>query len=215
VSSITDETIRISAAVARRILSREVRKALGLYYIIWSTYPIVIALMFTLTYEFSGINALLSLKPLNVPIPLYGILMIAIIVVYGGLAGRFFSRLSKVSKSPELIRYREQRQRINRLLMKAYFAVTIMLALVSYLVSYQSAAFYYIPLLLFIVGVLYVNYNLFRSGIVKVRYYDHLANASFAVIMIIEFTYYFAFYILSLIWIYAGVKSLLEVIEGE
>ncbi|MGC8543754.1 MAG: hypothetical protein ACP5NQ_07400 [Vulcanisaeta sp.] len=208
-----NEVVRVSTAVARKILSKETRKALGLYYIMWSTYPIVIALMFTLSYEFKNIDALLSSRPFNVPVPLYIVLIIATVIIYGIFTGRIFSKLFRVSRLSEIIRYRRWRRRISIILMYIYFAITIVL---TFLMMYSlSTMIYYIPLLLFVIGVLYTNYNLFRSGIVKVRYYDHLANASFAIIMIIGPVYYFTFYMLSLIWVYAGVRSLLEVVEGE
>jgi hypothetical protein len=68
--------------------------------------------------------------------------------------------------------------------------------------------------LAFAVFVVLNNAYLFKSSVVKARYYDYLANASFLILFPLSFMYYFGDYILSLIWIYAGARSLLEVISG-
>lgn len=55
----------------------------------------------------------------------------------------------------------------------------------------------------------YFTYQFFRIAEAKAMWFDHLALISFFPALLAEVL----FYVLSLIWIYAGVKSLFEVVS--
>lgn len=64
---------------------------------------------------------------------------------------------------------------------------------------------------LYAVGVTFFTYSAIYSGFVRPRYYDHMALIGFLLLFPLSFVFTYAFQlVISLMWIYAGVKSLME-----
>jgi small-conductance mechanosensitive channel len=218
-SSDVHELIRVSNDTARRILSRELRKAIGLYYLLWGTYPMVIATFYAAAFEFSEVYY--CLIKFNVfSIPMIYIITMAIAIVYVFLTYRFYITAHRVYRSP-IITNRRRRSGLTWTVI--YTVAIIVYLIVIYLIVIASLTksnndydniIAYMLTLAFAVFVVLNNAYLFKSSVVKARYYDYLANASFLILFPLSFMYYFGDYILSLIWIYAGARSLLEVISG-
>jgi hypothetical protein len=207
-SSDVHELLRVSNVTVRRVLSRELRKAMGLYYLLWGTYPIAIAALYTISYEFSVIESVLSLKVFS--LPMMSIIMMAIAMIYAFLSRRFFSMAYRVSRSPIIVNRRGR----YRLWVIIGIIMTITITLYNFLVGLGNAYIEYIPAVVYATLVAFTNATFFKSGFIRARYYDYLANASFVILIPLSLIYYFGYYILSLIWIYAGARSLLEVISG-
>jgi len=213
-SSDVHELIRVSNDTARRILSRELRKAIGLYYLLWGTYPIVIATFYAAAFEFSEVYYYLI--QFNVfSIPMIYIITMVIATVYVFLTYRFYITAHRVYRSP-IITNRRRRSGLTWTVIYTVAIIVYFIVIASLTKSnndYDNIIAYMLTLA-FAVSVVLNNAYLFRSSVVKARYYDYLANASFLILFPLSFMYYFGGYILSLIWIYAGARSLLEVISG-
>jgi len=213
-SSDVRELIRVSNDTARRILSRELRKAIGLYYLLWGTYPIVIATFYAAAFEFSEVYYYLI--QFNVfSIPMIYIITMVIATVYVFLTSRFYITAHRVYRSP-IITNRRRRSGLTWTVIYTVAIIVYFIVIASLTKSnndYDNIIAYMLTLA-FAVSVVLNNAYLFRSSVVKARYYDYLANASFLILFPLSFMYYFGGYILSLIWIYAGARSLLEVISG-
>jgi len=208
-SSDVHELLRVSNVTVRRVLSRELRKAMGLYYLLWGTYPIAIAALYTISYEFSGIDSALSFRVFS--LPMMFIIMMAIAMIYAFLSRRFFSMAYRVSRSPIIVN-RRGRYRLRWVITSIIMVTTI--AVYPILVGLGNVYIEYIPAVVYATLVAFTNATFFKSGFIRARYYDYLANASFVILFPLSLIYYFGYYILSLIWIYAGARSLLEVISG-
>jgi len=209
-SSDVHELLRVSNVTVRRVLSRELRKAMGLYYLLWGTYPIAIAALYTISYEFSVIESVLSLRVFSLPM-MSIIIMMAIAMIYAFLSRRFFSMAYRVSRSPIIVN-RRGRYWLRWVITSIIMVTTI--AVYPILVGLGNAYIEYIPAVVYATLVAFTNATFFKSGFIRARYYDYLANASFIILFPLSLIYYFGYYILSLIWIYAGARSLLEVISG-
>ncbi|MFP3316255.1 MAG: hypothetical protein RXN91_07945 [Caldivirga sp.] len=211
-SSDVHELLRVSNVTVRRVLSRELRKAMGLYYLLWGTYPIAIAALYTISYEFSVIDSALSFRVFS--LPMMFIIMMAIAMIYAFLSRRFFSMAYRVSRSPIIVNRRGRywlRWVITSIIMVTTIAVYPILVGLG---NVYNAYIEYIPAVVYATLVAFTNATFFKSGFIRARYYDYLANASFIILFPLSLIYYFGYYILSLIWIYAGARSLLEVISG-
>ncbi len=205
------EIIKIGNDTARRILSRELRKAMGLYYLLWGTYPVVIAALSTASYQFDVLSEALQYRVFSIPVGL--MVVMAAIAVYTSLSFRVFSMAYRVSRSPISRRHRGPWP----LWTAVYYALVTAALYLAFAgpggepfeaLEYAAAA---------TLAVLIVSANTahFRSGLVRARRYDYLANAALLALLPLSMAYYVSGYLLSLIWIYAGVRSLLEVIGDE
>ncbi|WP_069808101.1 hypothetical protein [Vulcanisaeta thermophila] len=190
--------LRDADDIALRITRYEFRKAMGIYYIYWSTITITFSILYFLAQEF----------PLIINQGVANVIAIVIVILYVILSyfilGGRFSRVR--------VRYSRARALI------MYIVFSVLIALIIYLeLTPRYAGYTIMAALLYALLIVVMTINGFVKVGVKPRYYDYAAMGSFIVCFTLGlgYMYYSMLYVLSLIWIYAGIRSLLEVIEGE
>lgn len=195
------DEIKEAEEFARIILAKKVRKALGEYYILWSTYPILVSFIYLI---------LSSYVPSLVYLTNY--ISLGLVGVYVAYTSLLFSRT--FSKRRILNPNIEKRVlRKGRLAVWAVFSA--ILSILIYLMftsnNMTNLIFYSLMYSIFIVSI---TYNIAKYTM-KIRYYDYIALGSFILSMSLGPINFAFYYIATLTWIYAGVKSIIDSYEGE
>ncbi|WP_053240240.1 hypothetical protein [Pyrobaculum islandicum] len=179
-----------SLAVSREILRRELRKALGLYYAAWGTYPMAAVVLYYVVENLVA-GAPKSAVALSAAVP------------YIVLTGRIFASFFKAMRLPS----RRRKGGIAwSIMILAYFAVLLFaMAFIKTLAFATTAAY--------AASVTLLTYLLFRSNATEPRWYDHLALISFSVLLPLGVYVVALYYVIGIIWVYAGIKSLLDAME--
>ncbi|BDB98257.1 hypothetical protein [Saccharolobus caldissimus] len=198
--------IKDSKELANRIIKNEYRKALGKYYLLWSTYSIILFVVYGLLYilNYSSI---------------YGAIIQAFLsIVYIFFTAQFFTRASAASK-----RYSEVFKLYNsyiRFIYKITFMGFILGSALFYL-GYLKNSFL-ITLIGVLIFVTSIDINLILTYPIAggIKTYDIIAIVTFSAMMLlyiltIFYIFEITFLTFTLSWIYAGYRSLMEVIEGE
>jgi hypothetical protein len=208
VNSVEKNLIKDSKELANRIIKNEYRKALGKYYLLWSTYSIILFVVYGLLYTFT----------LNYS-SIYGAIIQAFLsIVYIFFTAQFFTRASVASK-----RYSEVFKLYN-----SYIRFIYRITFIGFILG--SALFYlgYLKysFLITLIGVLIfvasIDINLVLTYPIAggIKTYDIMAIVTFSAMMLlyilaIFYIFEITFLIFTLSWIYAGYRSLMEVIESE
>ncbi|AOL17319.1 hypothetical protein BFU36_12040 [Sulfolobus sp. A20] len=202
----TETIVKEAKKIAERIIKYETRKYLGKVYILWSTYPLIITLFYSIIVDYFPSlynDKFFTFSFQALLIGLYFVIIYMLIrklvittLRYNGIYGKGSKKRSRI---------------VTPLLWSLIILVTLVMFLGYYtsdiLLAVSGSSIY-------TVFVIYSFYDSLR--IVGIKYYDVLALASFAIgMMAIPFGIYLPFYIMSVFWIYAGYKSLVEVIEDE
>jgi hypothetical protein len=186
------ELIRRTRKVAGKILYRELRKAMGLYYLLWSSLTLSMELFYSIIYTFN--LSLPSLAFIAIPF--------SIILVYFFLSYNLFRKASRLRKKRRSGRFQ---------LIFMIIASSLVLSILA-LNYYQYNSIYYVtPSLVYDALMIYIFYRTFVRGFLRAKIYDYLAFTSFVILFPISFYYYFLDYVYSIIWLYSGISSILEV----
>lgn len=184
--SVVEESLRISG----EILKRELRKALGLYYAAWGTYPSAVAALYYVVGQL-GVKAPSGAVPLLVMVP------------YAALTGRIFASFFKAMRLPS----RRRKGGIAwSILILAYFAALLFVMAFVETLAFAATAVY-------AASVALLTYLLFRGSATEPRWYDGLALISLMILLPLGIYVVALYYVLGVVWVYAGVKSLLEAME--
>ena len=193
-----------SKRIARAIVVREFRKSLGKYYLSWTAYDFLTGITYVI----------LANYPLYYYIALFSLLGIFIF-----LSGRFFlkaySSLFKFFSAYEVYgKYSLLAWILGKFLNPALYIISVILIFVGGLLPNFQVFLVGIVLLVFSVdSSLYITYV-----VPGMKYYDILALITFTVcIPLANVTSYsqIAYLVFGLSWLFAGYKSLMEVVEGE
>ena len=186
-----NQTVEEAEKLAKRILTRKIRKSLGEYYIFWSTFVVVLGIIFFIPFTQSLIPYLYTL----------------LVLVYAGYTEVIFY---KAYSKREFLRTPKSK-------LKYFLFITLILAAVgvwAYLLdTLNDFTFDALSDVIITTIISILLYDVVRdTG--RVRYYDYLAIASFVLSnMLGPFNYLF-FFIYFFFWVYAGVKSIIESYEG-
>ncbi|MGC8583959.1 MAG: hypothetical protein ACP5MH_09580 [Thermoproteus sp.] len=178
-ADIVERPREIAGAIVKRVL----RRAMGLYYVSWSTYPMSAALAFAAGDAF-GISAT----------GIYAAL-IALVAVYVAITARIFVLAARAARLPA-------RRPPGWAVLTAVLAFLIVLAYLMPDVGALAYGAYGAAV------AAYLYLTVFR--VLKPRFYDHLALLSFAVLMALGCLYNALYFALGIIWAYAGAASLSE-----
>lgn len=194
-----------SKELAKNTVMTEFRKALGRYYISWGTFPLSLGLAYFIL-NFLNLYSYLS----------FSISITGILIFYILLSIRFFRKAGKVLNNFVSI-FGENSIKIH--VFKYY--IYRFLLIISF-VFLGIGAFFLNTMLLIFGSTLYaisVDISLYfayktANGI---KYYDILALITFTMLMILDQTRFIEFFsiIFGISWIFAGYKSLMEVIESD
>ncbi len=202
-SDIAKKTVEDAKRIAEQVVKFEVRKLLGKVYILWSTYPVTNAVLFSILSEFypsllKGNSFTLVSEALIVSV--YMVLLYVIFMRSREITSKYYKLFPRGSKKGR--------------------SLPIAWGLIAAFLSLWFLGYYFSEDVLVFLGVaayvLYGDYWYYQDfKLAGAKYYDLLAVASFtAGLTAVTLGYYFLIYVMSLIWVYAGYKSLTEVAEN-
>lgn len=203
------DLIKSAEKIAFKTVKYELRKAIGKYYILWSTFPVLFYLIYSI-----NPNLLNNFYSLFVSAIVYAFYLLETFLFFRN-ANRLYVKFSEIflrRKSANEINSASFNRKIRvlfyALISVAYFAVI-----------YSGFYISNLTLILFgiSVGSFFVIISLYIPlKIVGIKYYDTIAFITFLINnAALSFGYYYVSYIFSLSWLYAGYKSLMEIIENE
>ncbi len=198
-----DDTARLideANRIALRVGRAEYRKAMGLAYIYWSSLSIAYFILFAAVYEFN-IKALMSGIASGVATAIIGVLYV---IVFIEVVLRRFKRIPRIKGSSARKSYYYYVPFIAMVV-----AFDLVVSIINNTIVYAALS----ALFAFIVVFFYVYKPMIAYG-VRPRYYDYTAWIVYVISMPIGPLYYIAYYAAMAAWMFAGMASLLEVIEG-
>jgi len=190
------KSVEEAKEIARRATRRIIRKTLGKYYLLWSTYPLAIGVLYILTPP----------SLLENPLP-----YILTLIPYLTLTSYFFMDMGKkLRRYKELIGWKSRR--------RVSLLIVLMLAGFVMLVLGHEPGFNYLLILGLSLYTSTVDYYIYyTASFARFRYYDLLTMVTFSISMFVWFLplpYSEALYlVMSVVWIFSGYSSLSEVIE--
>lgn len=199
-----DDIIRLASEanrIALRVSRTEYRKFMGLAYIYWSSLSIVYSIFFAVVYEF-GIKAMANSLITSIATSIISILYTAVFIKV--ILGRF-KRTLVIKRGGYTKRY------------LYYYLPIITLIIVFNLVLFITNNVIICSIIGAIFALVIVVFYMYRPMVtygVRPRYYDYMAWIAYVLSMIIGPFYYVAYYIALAVYMFAGMASLLEVIEG-
>jgi len=201
-----EDVIKEAKRLAYYTLKSEMRKALAKYYLLWSTFPVLYSPIYYITDS-------LSLKSFLV----YTLAFFIPILVYMSLTFVFYHRVAKIRRKFYKI-YPEINYMLRGKFFILYFMIGILLTILIIYSYYVSNSIFTEILGVFYVGLVFVGLY-FSYSIVGIRFYDIIAMVSFTAFMSLSnlnntvSVIVYSFFTIS--WIFAGYKSINEVIENE
>ncbi|MCU7787725.1 hypothetical protein ODS41_07330 [Pyrobaculum sp. 3827-6] len=169
--------------IANAIVKRVLRRAMGLYYVLWSTFPMSVALTFAAS-EDLGASAT----------AMYAV-FIALIAVYVAVTARIFALAARAAKL-------QAGKRPGWAVLIAVLTFLVALALLRPEVGALANGAYGTAVAAF----LYLT--VFR--VLKPRFYDHMALIPFPILMALSYFYNALYFAIGITWAYAGAASLSE-----
>ena len=192
------ETVRKAENLARRIVRRRLRKSLGVYYLVWSTYAVSAGLLYSIVQ---------NLPPGE---PLRSLAIVAVLLAYMAYTWVIFYY---ASSRRELLSGRWGLSRLGYALVAAIVTAAVgawtysLFLLHSALYDEFSAAAYS--------SIIAVQIYFVARSTGSVKYYDYLAIASLLVSLLLGPLYYALYYVYSFFWVYAGARSIEDSYEED
>lgn len=194
------ETVREAEELARRIVRRRLRKGLGAYYLVWSTYAASAGLLYSIVQNLSPGEPLRSLA------------FMAILLAYMAYTWVIFYRA--FSKRELLSGYQRRLwSRLRYALVAA--AVTAAVGAWEYLLFLLHSVLYDEVSAAAYSSIITVQIYYIARGTGNVKYYDYLAIASLPVSLLLGPLYYALYYVYSFFWVYAGARSIEDSYEED
>ena len=176
---------------ARRIVGVELRKTLGRFYILWGSFPVAVSIIYEVAREWAVLGV----------VPLYVLCFVVVLEIYIGLTFHIFISFYRVATSFLKVK---SNKRLGVIVAFYFLSVlTLWFVFGDQLAVVFSASY--------AAGVAFFTYSVVYSGFTRPRYYDHMALIGFLLLFPLSFVFTYVFeFVRSLMWIYAGVKSLVE-----
>ncbi|MGC9170130.1 MAG: hypothetical protein ACP5HD_05240 [Thermoproteus sp.] len=180
-ADVVERPREIAGAIVKRVL----RRAMGLAYVLWSTFPMSTAL------AFAACRALGIFISTTV---IYAVI-VSLIAVYVAITVRIFVLAARASRL-------QDRRSSGGVILTALLAFLIILAFLRPDVGALAYGAYGTAV------AAYLYLTVFR--VLKPRFYDHLALLSFPILMALGYFYNALYFALGILWAYAGAASLSE-----
>ncbi|AWR93248.1 hypothetical protein [Acidianus brierleyi] len=194
-----------SKELAKNTVMTEFRKALGKYYISWGTFPLSFGLAYFIL-NFLNLYSYIS----------FSISITGILIFYILLSIRFFRKARKILNNFISI-FGENSRKIH---IFEYYIYPFLL-IISFVFLGVGAFFFNIIFLIFGSTLYAISVDISLYFLYKtangIKYYDILALITFTMLMTLSETRFIEFFsmIFGISWIFAGYKSLMEVIESD
>lgn len=202
------EEIKKAEEFARNILARRVRKGLGEYYILWSTYSLLLGFLYNM-FSFYVPSLLNS--------SVYEYIVFGILMIYVVYTMYIFYKVYKKREilTPVTSKKRNNRKRLGiQLYNILYYAPPIIIVSVFvYLLFTTQHLFAILSALGYSILISYMAYRIAKDTN-KVMWYDYLALSSFIISSTLGQINYAFYLIYTFTWIYAGVRSIIDSYEG-
>jgi len=202
------EVIKEADKIAKIVIKKKARKVLGIYYAIWSFYTLIISLFYTIVYSFQ-INLGSEIA--------YALINFALVVPFIAYTVKLFSNIHL--DYARLVMGKDIKGRKRYLIAIVLFLSLVFVAFILIPFLTASSIYSLASSYAYVSVVLYFAYRFLysRKRLVDPRYYDLIALISFTLIPLgsISSSTYFIYYIFLIFWLYASIRSLLEVSEVE